>query len=117
VWSHGITDKIVVAQRLLRRLQAAGAALRNDPGDLVPDAGWDIADAALLARSLAELTAHLPEGVATLKPRSPTPAHPSRSTATSMPCGPLEKIWWPTPTAWHTASTRTYGPHGRHPHR
>jgi hypothetical protein len=56
-------DKLAVAQRLLARLRAAGAALRSGPGDeLAPNAGWELADAALIAQALAGLTVSLPRG-------------------------------------------------------
>lgn len=52
----------------LLRLRTTAAALRETSRDgLAPDAGLDLADTALIARSLAGLTACLPDVIATMK--------------------------------------------------
>jgi hypothetical protein len=81
----------------------------------VHDAGWDIADAALIARSLAKLTAHLPDVVATLK---------SALDHTGTPVevdGYLDAMRTAQDLVAHAHRMAPnldshYGPHGRHPH-
>lgn len=110
-------DKLVVAQRLLQRLRTAGAALQ--PGscdDLVPDVGWDLADAAVIARALAGLTVALPEVVATLKTAVDHARTPVEVDGYFEAMHAAQELVAHTHRMAHNLDPH-YGPHGRHPHR
>jgi len=83
---------------LLSRLRTASAALRDSGDDLAADLGWDLADAALIAQSVADLTTHLPSSSPTLKQRSITQGH-LEVEGYSKRCTPPMN-WWLRPTAW-----------------
>jgi hypothetical protein len=117
VWSDAVIDKLVVAQRLLARLRAAGAALQSGPGDeLAPDAGWELADAAVIARALAGLTVSLPEVVATLKTAVDHAGTPVEVDGYFEAMRAAEELVAHTHRMAHNLDPH-YGPHGRHPHR
>jgi hypothetical protein len=117
MWSDGMIDKLVVAQRLLARLRTAGAALHPDPRDeLGPDAGWELADAAVIARALAGLTVSLPEVVATLKTAVDHAGIPVEIDGYFEAMRAAQELVAQTHRMAHNLDPH-YGPHGRHPHR
>jgi hypothetical protein len=97
-------------------LQAAGAALRDDQCDLIPDVGWDLADAALVARSLAAVTAYLPEVVATLKTTIDHTGTPVEVEGYLEAMRTAQDLVAHAQRLAHNLDPH-YGPHGRHPHR
>lgn len=115
--SHGLIEKIGQARRLLARLRAADAALRPGSRDvLIADAGWELADAALIARALAGLTSVLPEVVATLKTAIDHAGTPVEIDGYCEAMHAAQELVSHTYRMAHDLDPH-YGPHGRHPHR
>ena len=115
--SHGLIDKMGQARRLLARLRTADAALQPASRDtLAPDAGWGLADAALIARALAGLTAGLPEVVATLKTAVDHAGTPVEVEGYCEAMHAAQELVSYTHRMAHDLDPH-YGPHGRHPHR
>jgi hypothetical protein len=111
-----MTGKLAVAQQLLLRLRSASAALRDSRAGLAADLGWDLADAALIARSVADLTTHLPEVIATLKTAVDHAGTPVEVDGYLEALRTAHELVAQTHRMAHDLDPH-YGPHGRHPHR
>lgn len=121
-WGDGdvvdaMIDKLVVAQRLLARLRTADTALQSGRRDeRAPDVGWELADAAVIARALAGLTVSLPEVVATLKTAVDHAGVPVEIDGYFEAMRAAQELVAHTHRMAHDLDPH-YGPHGRHPHR
>lgn len=109
-------DKLGLARRLLARLRTAGAVLATDLGDpLIGDVGWELADAAVLARALAGVTVSQPEVVATLKTAVDHAGTPVEIDGYFEALRAAQELVAQTHRMAHNLDPH-YGPHGRHPH-
>jgi hypothetical protein len=114
-WLADSTGKLFLAQRLLRALRAAGAALHGTDTVRAADAGWGLGDAALIARALADLSAQLPAVIATVKTAVDHAGTPVEVEGYLEALGSAEQLVAHTHRMAHDLDPH-YGPHGRHPH-
>lgn len=114
-WFADPGGKLCLAQRLLVALRAAGGALRGMDTVGAADAGWDLGDAALVARALADLSAQLPAVIATVKTAVDHCGTPVEVEGYLDALGSAEQLVAHTHRMAHDLDPH-YGPHGRHPH-
>ena len=108
-WLTDPIGTLSLAQRLLVALRAAGAALRATDTACAADAGWELGDAALIARALADLSAQLPAVIATVNTAVDHAGTPVEVQVISTRCT-TPSSWWPIPTGWPMTSIPIMGP-------